>query len=254
VACFHAPASAAIIDRPLPILEGQTSPWQSLANESFVTFAFKVGYGGLTWNLDQQTVVRGATGELDAGMLDQTFVESGDFTLRWAGSDFFRDWRDGGWYTDGGWNMGQRGSTYDAPLAVAYKHDNGPWKGWKNEAGDQERYPNNEIYFNSLHPWSFRLDGVDAGKYDFWSVALHEIIHMLACDNHATDPGEVMYESIGAGVRKTMKDSDWQILRDAGYRIIPEPTSWVLMGAGLILMEFCRRRSRPTSGRRTLAR
>lgn len=97
----------------------------------------------------------GATGELDAGLLDQTFVESGDFTLRWAGSDFFKDWRDGGSYTASGWNMGQRGDTYDAPLAVACKHDNGSWKGLKNEAGDQERYPNNEIYFNQRHPRSF---------------------------------------------------------------------------------------------------
>jgi len=142
-------------------------------------------------------------------------IGSSDFTMRWAGSDFFRNWRDTGKYSDPGWNL-------TGALAVAYKHSNGP--------RDASKYPNNEIYFNTGYSWSFRIDGVDPGGFDFWTVFLHETIHMLACDNQATHENEVMYPTIEIGARKYLQDSDRSILEKAGY--VPEPGSWVLVGAG----------------------
>jgi hypothetical protein len=186
---------------------------------------------------DQKAVVYDVLQYLDFALLDQEFVESGDFTLRWGGADFFKDWRGPG-FMEPGWDM-------RSALAVSYKHDNGPWK---NEPGNP--FPNNEIYFNRAYSWSFDLLGPPADKYDFWTVAMHEAIHMLACDNHAEHEDEVMFESIGIGVRKYPKLSDVDILLAAGYNVdparlvpaVPEPATIVLVSLGGAVLAYRRRR------------
>lgn len=178
----------------------------------------------------RRNIAYDAIDQMDAVLPDQTFEESADFTMRWAGADFFKNWRDGGAYSHPGWDLSNA-------LAVAYKHDNGPW--------DPNKYPNNEIYFNTGVPWSYSIFDVEAGKYDFWTILLHEIIHMLACDAHATHPDEVMYESIGLGQRKFLKLSDLDILIGSGYSVtpgtirsgpVPEPPGMLILASGLILL------------------
>lgn len=213
-------AWAIVIDNPPPAFDDPPSPWVSLADQPVITYAFKTSWDGITWSPEQKAIAYDAINTLDQAMPLQVFEETGDFTIRFAGDDFFRDWRDAGAYNHPGWDLTN-------PLAVAYKHNNGPW--------DHSKYPNNEIYINSRYPWSYSLTSVDPNAYDFWTVLLHEVIHMLACDAHATDPDEVMYESIGMGVRKTLKESDYDILRRAGYTI-PEPSlAGVIIGVTVLL-------------------
>ncbi len=58
---------------------------------------------------------------------------------------------------------------------------------------------------------------------------------MLCVIGHAPHSDEVMYRSYSDGERKwELKESDRQMLRDAGYKIIPEPSTliiWSLLGA-----------------------
>lgn len=225
-----------VIDTPPPAFDDPPSPWQSLAGDAVITYTFKTSWDGIAWTAEQMDAARDGIQAVDAVLPLQSFQETGDFTLRWAGADFFKDWRDGGAYNHPGWDLTN-------PLAVSYKHDNGPWKGLKDGSGN-ERYPNNEIYFNTAYPWSYSLLGPEAGKYDFWTVLLHEVIHMLACDAHATHEDEVMYETISPGERKTLKESDLDILRTAGYTVVPEPASWlvVVVAMGLVV---CGRRGSP---------
>lgn len=215
-----ATAGAAVIDVPPPAFDNPPSPWVSQWDQPVISYAFKTSWDGITWTEDQKAVVRGAIAELDAAMPNQVFQETGDFTLRFAGSDFFRDWRDSGQYNDPGWDL-------STPLAVAYKHNNGPW--------DPAKYPNNEIYINTAYPWSYSLTGVEPGRFDFWSVILHEAIHMLACDAHATHSNEVMFATISPGERKYLQESDYDILRAAGYTI-PEPAGMVILATAVGLL------------------
>lgn len=263
--------SGTLIDNPLPRFDDPPSPWASLADQPILTFAFKTSWDGIGWTEEQKNSVRDAFACLDFCLPNQIFEESGDFTLRWAGQEFFKDWRgtfEG--YDHPGWNMGGEKFTdtngngrWDAgegfvddngdgkyngpPLAVAYKHGNGPW--------DQDQFPNNEIYFNSAYDWHFGLAAPPADKYDFWTVAMHESIHMLACDSHAIHDNEVMYPYIGKGERKLPKWSDLEILTGSGFvtgpppnqwpNPIPEPSSACLfaLGSGIVgLLRMSRRR------------
>jgi len=218
-------AWAIMIDNPPPAFPVPPSPWHTLANEPVITYTFKTSWDGIGWTQEKKAVVYDAISYLDRCLPNQVFEESGDFTIRWAGSDFFKDWRDSGQYSAAGWDL-------TGALAVAYKHGNGPW--------DPVKYPNNEIYFNTCPPWSFSLFGVDPNGYDYWTVLLHEIIHMLACDAHAVHPEEVMYPSIGKGQRKSIQQTDLDILMNSGYTttapppIIPEPGTIILIGGALI--------------------
>mgnify|MGYP005842948647 CR=1 FL=1 len=249
---------ATIIDTPLPAFTDPASPWTSLADKSIITYAFKTSHDGILWDTEEKNAAYDAINLLDSYLPDQSFQETGDFTLRWAGSDFFKDWSDTGKYSDPGWNMKgedftdengnnwwdpgekftdtNKNGIYDGPpLAVAYKHNNAPW--------DHDKFPNNEIYFNKNAPYGFSILGVDSDKYDFWTILLHEVIHMLACDDHATHKNEVMYESISMGERKYIQQSDLDILKKAGYKVIPEPSTNTLLIFGLLgLAWVCRKK------------
>lgn len=126
--------AATLIDTTPPPFNDPPSPWVSLADQSVITYAFKTSWDGIVWSQEQKSFIYDAINQIDDVLTNQVFVESGDFTLRWAGSDFFRDWRDATHPQDG-WNL-------TGTLAVAYKHNNGPW--------DPIKYPNNEIYFNTF--------------------------------------------------------------------------------------------------------
>jgi hypothetical protein len=230
VVCAMFAAAAPIpIDPPLPAPGpgDPPSPWHSLASQQTITFAFMTSWDGITWSEMIKTTALAAIADLDNQALPYHSLAEGntDFTLRWAGADFFRDWRDDGAYTDPGWDLTN-------PLAVAYKHNNGPW--------DHGKYPNNEIYFNTGYDWSYSLFSVDPAKYDFWTVLQHEIIHMLACDAHAIHPDEIMYPTIDKGIRRYIQESDKDILRDSGYT--PEPGTIAYVVIGLVLLAANRRR------------
>lgn len=224
-----AQAAPILIDPTPPAFDDPPSPWQSLSGETTITYAFKTSWDGITWTDGQKAAAYDAIGQLDSILPDQTFVESGDFTVRWAGSDLFKNWRDTGQYSHEGWDL-------TGSLAIAYKHNNAPW--------DHGDYPNNEIYFNTTQPWSFDLLSVDSNGYDFWTVMLHEAIHMLASDAHATDSDEVMYPYVSKGERKGLKESDAEILRTAGYNVshLPEPSTIAIICIGLTGLGFARRR------------
>lgn len=228
------PASAVPvdIDVPPPAFTDPPSPWTSLSDQAVITYGFKTSWDGIGWTDQQKYFAYDALHQMDDILPDQQFVESGDFTIRWAGSDFFKDWRDQNKYTAPGWNLSNA-------LAVSYKHNNGPW--------DASKYPNNEIYFNSGYKWSYQILGVDPDGYDFWTVMQHEIIHMLASDPHALGVDEVMYKEIDKGQRKYLQPSDLQLLTGTGYSTnpaairtgpLPEPGLLLMIFTGLILMVF----------------
>jgi hypothetical protein len=222
-ACF-AVAAPISIDPPLP--GSPDSPWRSLANQAVISYVFD---GPISWTDMEKLAAYSAFQTLDDVLPDNTFKEEGDFSIRWADSGFFKNWTSPGQYSDPGWNLTNA-------LAVAYKHNNGPW--------DPATYPNNEIYFNTNYAWSFSILSVGPNQYDFWSVLLHEIIHMLSCDTHATHEDEVMYATIDVGQRKYLQDSDYQILRNAGYTVIPEPSPLALCLSAVALLAIAKLRPR----------
>lgn len=199
-----------------------------------VYYEFRTSWDGIAWSEDQKNSARSAISYLGGFFVDQpAFTEQStpdDFSLRWAGADLFKDW---GMYGGNSWD-------YSTALAFAVKPrpDNStPWS--------QALYPYNEIYFNSTYKWHFNpftppAEGDPAndidGEFDFWSILLHETIHMLSVQGHAPHSDEVMYESISDGQRKwELKASDKQMLRQAGYNI-PEPSSVLLVVAGVIAL------------------
>jgi len=217
------------IDPPLPAPGpgDPASPWHSYASQPVITFAFMTSWDGLMWSDVMKTSALAAIGDLDDQALPYHTITEGntDFTMRWAGADFFKDWRPENGSTNPGWDLGPKADG-SFILAVAYKHNNGPW--------DHSRYPNNEIYFNSSAPWSFNPFSVDPNSWDFWTVLQHEVIHMLACDDHAGHADEVMYATVDIGIRKYLQESDKEILRKAGY--IPEPGTAGLFVIGVLLI------------------
>ena len=229
---FAGAANAIQIDSPLPTDPSiPPSPWVSLGNQPVITYTFMTSWDHVGWTEAQKAPMRAAIKTIDGVLPNNTFTETGDFTVRWGGADFFKDWRSRdehgdldltGPYSAAGWDL-------STPLAVAYKHNNGPW--------DANTYPNNEIYVNSSYPWHMDPGTPPpADKYDLVSVLMHEIIHMLACDTHAVHPDEVMYATIGMGERKSIQDSDLQILMSANYTV-PEPfTAGLLALGGLVLV------------------
>jgi hypothetical protein len=222
-------AEPILIDDPPPsqLAGDPPSPWHSLAGQPIITFALMTSWDGIIWSGEMTQAALDSISYLDQDGLPYNSLAQGntDFTMRWGGTDFFKDWRSAGKYSAAGWNLTNA-------LAVAYKHNNGPW--------DPVKYPNNEIYFNTGYTWSFGLSSVDPNGYDFWTVLQHEVIHMLACDSHAVHDDEVMYPTVAKGVRKYLQDSDKKILSDAGYS--PEPGTLGLAASALVLLLIAMRR------------
>jgi len=210
-----------------------------------VPFVFKTSYDNIQWTEEQKQSARQAIAYLGSFFVDQPAFEEkddpNDFSIRWAGNDLFKDWSGGGWSKD--WD-------YSNALAMAVKPrpDNStPWP--------QDKYPYNEIYINNTVNWHYDPFSDPAegdpnvegdGEYDFWSVLLHEVIHMLCVDTHASDPDEVMYAYFSDGERRwELKESDKELLRQAGYKIVPEPAAvlvWLMVG--LLIVRFGHRRGR----------
>ncbi len=149
------------------------------------------------------------------------------------------------------------------------------------------------ISFNSSASWYFDTDPTTlesfVGQNDFFSVALHEVGHVLGIGtalswehhvngshqftganavaehggnvplesddghfqdgtmSHATRTGSsqeaAMDPSITVGTRKELTDLDWAALKDIGWDVtpVPEPSSFILAGAGLVGLLFIRR-------------
>jgi len=202
-----------------------------------VTYTFMTSWDGIQWTAEQKDSARLAFDYLESFFVTQpALVElpgPDDFTMRWAGADFFKD--------QGTWTL--NGQPIDMDLsdgpAVATKKGLVPPAGW-----DLVKYPMNEIYFNSEVDWHYNpltdpdegdpaVD--DDGEYDFWSVLLHETIHMYCVNYHSTDPNAVMYGYFSDGERRwTMTDADRKLLREAGYPMVPVPPAVLLGAVGLV--------------------
>ena len=141
------------------------------------------------------------------------------------------------------------------------------------------------ISFNSTNTnWHFgtTTSGLDAGEFDFYSVAVHELAHVLgfgtaqsfnalvsgpnfvgatagtvALDVERSHwlPGTsstfnglsqdaAMDPTITAGVRKNFTDLDFAAMQDIGWQVtpVPEASSWAMMLAGLGLVGIFARR------------
>lgn len=194
-----------------------------------VSYRFMTSWDGVQWNPNQMTTTRAGMANLNEYFQDQPaireFEAAQDFTMRWAGPDFFKN--QGTWKLNGNdINMDLTGA-----LAVATKRGLTAPPGW-----DSEKYPLNEIYFNSSYAWNFDTSAnPPAGQYDFVSVLLHEVIHMLCVNYHATNSNSVMYATFGTGERRTtLTEEDKQLLRNAGYKIVPAPGTVALLAFGCI--------------------
>ncbi|MDB9414606.1 matrixin family metalloprotease [Microcystis aeruginosa] len=218
----------------IPIDPGLPSaPSQTLSLP--VPYSFRTSWDGITWTNEQKLSTRNAISYLGNFFIDQpAFYEEAspdDFTLRWAGNDFFQNWPQGTF----------KGLPLELNLSTAIAFSAKP--GIENPPWDTTKYPLNEIYFNNQYRWHYNPftlpdegdpnDHTD-GEFDFWSILLHEIIHMLSVNTHASHSDEVMYESISDGDQKyQLKQSDIDLLKEAGYKVslqarprsIPEPTS-----------------------------
>ncbi|MCA9428524.1 MAG: hypothetical protein KC994_25820, partial [Candidatus Omnitrophica bacterium] len=134
-----------------------------------------------------------------------------DFSLRWAGSDIFSDHTTKPGFNNPGWD-------YSDALAIAVKPRDPNTVPW-----DEQTYPQNEIYFNTAINWHFDpftdpnegdANDDDDGEFDFWTVLIHEAIHMLCVDDHAEHEDEVMYAYLSDGERRwELKESDLDLLR-----------------------------------------
>lgn len=210
-----------------------------------VTYTFMTSWDGIQWTAEQKDSARLAFDYLESFFVTQpALVElpgPDDFTIRWAGPDFFKD--QGTWTLNGQpINMNLTGA-----LAVATKKGLVPPVGW-----DLEKYPMNEVYFNEQYKWHYNPltdpdegdPGVDTdGEFDFWSVLLHEGIHMYCVNYHSTDPTAVMYKSLSDGERRwTLTEADRKLLRDAGYSMVPVPPAVFLGALGLGLVGWLKRR------------
>jgi hypothetical protein len=143
-----------------------------------------------------------------------------------------------GLVADGGGNLGAAGAAggtghirvgaifIDGPsgsnvLAHAYQPGNEAFFGaGGNIAGD--------MHFDDANVWS---DGGGAGTIDFYTVALHELGHALGL-GHSTVSGSVM-EAFYGGQRRNLTADDIAGIQ-AIYGPVPEPSTYVLMFAGLL--------------------
>lgn len=140
------------------------------------------------------------------------------------------------------------------------------------------------ISFDTASNWYFGLtpDGLQSGEFDFHSVALHELTHVLgygtsgSFDSHivggnfvgsaagtvaltsdtshwaegtlSTFNGVVqeaaMDPSLAAGTRKHFTDLDFAAMQDIGWQVtpVPEAGTWVMMLVGLALVGGVARR------------
>jgi hypothetical protein len=140
------------------------------------------------------------------------------------------------------------------------------------------------ISFNSTEAWHFgtTTSGLDSNEADFYSVALHEMAHVLGfgiADSFnalvsggqfvgasagtvalSSDEGHwaegttslvngvsqeaAMDPSIFFGERKIFTDLDFAAMRDIGWEVtpVPEADTWAMMLAGLGLVGFAARR------------
>ena len=183
--------------------------------------------------------------------LGNTLAEGGTGGTSSSGSDGF---------VNNALSRGQAGALSPVPTDV------GPWGG--------------SVSFNSNTNWYFdndtRTDEAFSGKYDFYSVAIHELAHVLGfgaapsfenltsggvftgstvhdllgydpavtADGHwargLTYHGQevAMGPDIAAGVRQHFTELDYAAMKDIGWQVstIPEAEVWSMMLAGLGLL------------------
>ena len=209
--------------------------WPTLPPEP-LTLPIPYTFDGGGWTTDQKDSGRAALSYLGSWFVGQpAFVEEAspsDFSIRWGDAGFFKDWG-----MHGVWDLNFAGA-----LAVAAKPAigaNAPW--------DQKVYPLGEIYFNPAYRWHFNPftkpeEGDPAkhtdGEFDFWSILLHETIHMLSVNQHAAHSDEIMFATFSDGEQRwALKESDRKLLIGGGYDIrsipIPEPGTLSLLGLGV---------------------
>jgi hypothetical protein len=215
--CFGGSASSQTADE-IPIDPG-FPPVPSQPFSLPISYKFNTSFDGIEWTEEEKLAVRQDINYLGSFFEQQpAFVEEyPDITLRWAGDDFFSNW--GKVPVDGF----QLDLNLTGALGFAAKPIFTPPAEWK------DKYPLGEIYFNKNKKWHFDQNNLPANdEYDFSTVVLHELIHMLSVNTHSDDKTEVMYKGLKPGeTRRVIQQSDKDLLKKAGYdlRIAPEPSS-----------------------------
>ncbi|MBB1075728.1 PEP-CTERM sorting domain-containing protein [Rhodoferax sp. 4810] len=210
-----------------------------------LTLPIPFTFDGGGWTDAQKESGRAALSYLGSWFVGQpAFKEEAspsDFSIHWGDAGFFQDWG-----VHGGWDL-----NFSGALAIAAKSaigENAPW--------DKNKYPLGEIYFNPAYRWHFNPftapdEGDPAnptdGEFDFWSILLHETIHMLSVNTHAIHSDEVMFAMFSDGERRwTIQESDRQLLIGAGYDIratpMPEPGTLALVSMAAVILLARRKR------------
>ena len=211
-----------------------------------LTLPIPYTFDGGGWTDEQKESGRAALSYFGSWFVGQpAFKEEAspsDFSIHWGDAEFFKDWG-----VQGGWNL-----DFSGALAVAAKSAIG-----KNAPWDTSKYPLGEIYFNPAYRWHFNPftapdEGDPAnhtdGEFDFWSILLHETIHMMSVNTHAIHSDEVMFATFSDGERRwAIQESDRQLLIDGGYDIrttpMPEPSTLALLSMGAVIL-LARRKNR----------
>jgi PEP-CTERM motif len=201
------------------------------------------GHPARAWTEAEKAIVNEALSEW------KTFIENfdqvlGTWTLRWEDADLFKNWE-----PSGGQNLKDaNGLTVRRGGWAAGKYPSPP--------KDSPDFPEGEIYFNTLTPDGWFFDPTPAtddpgeppaGKFDFLTIAKHEVGHALGIVGDLPNgTGAVMEGQIGLAERHRVGPEDIQFYRQQ----VPEPSTVLLTASGVLTLGGLawRRRARSARG------
>lgn len=188
------------------------------------------GHPAKPWTEAEKAIVNEALSEW------KTFIENfdqvlGTWTLRWEDADLFKNWE-----PSGGQNLTDANGLTVRP---------GGWAagGYPSPPRASPDFPEGEIYFNTLTPDGWFFDPTPAtddpgeppaGKFDFLTIAKHEIGHALGIVGDLPNGTvAVMEAQIGLAERHRVGPEDIQFYRS---QVVPEPSTVLLTACGLLTL------------------